>query len=271
MSVWSREEEAFENLPLERRAKIEIVSSAYASVFAEKAYLTMPITTGPRYYDVLDRYGVKTPAELERKRPGALREEIIIPNIEDGKALAARIKNSYDVDALIVPGIFEGRAEQWTQEEYMVLWLRLIGGPVKHLFLSDGWEYSNGGAIECCYGLARELGQAGDIESTLREWSKGVHTVLGISDSEGGMEIIRAAARLKEAIQNLRKRGYDTAVLLRELAGLVALAWTGASFAHTTYHFERVVESAVDVGADKLLEWVSFREDIDVGCFRLRK
>jgi hypothetical protein len=108
MSLFSREELTFQQLSSDRQANIEIVCSAYESMFCEKAYLTMPITTGKRYYDLLDKYGVRTIEELEKKRPGALREEVILPNIEEGKNLAKRIQPEI-CDALIVPGIFEAR------------------------------------------------------------------------------------------------------------------------------------------------------------------
>src|SRR5438105_1504960 len=99
MSLWTREEELHQTLPLEKQVEVEVVGSALAAVFAEKAYLTMPVTTGKRYYEVLDRYEVKSVEALEAKMPGALREEIILPNIEDGIALGAKIRKNRDIDA----------------------------------------------------------------------------------------------------------------------------------------------------------------------------
>lgn len=146
MSLWTREEQWFQAMPPERQANIEIVSSAYASLFADKAYFTMPVTTGRRYYDVLDRYGVKSVDELERIRPGALREEIILPNIEEGKNFASKIREDHELDAIVVPGVFEARKQRWSQEEYMVLWLRFITAsatalPEPRVGVFQRWRY----------------------------------------------------------------------------------------------------------------------------------
>ena len=148
MGLWKRREERlFDALPDDRRANIEVVVSAYDSVLAGKAYLTMPVTTGRRFYDVLDHYGVRTIDDLERRRPGALRDEIILPNLEEANRFAAALVTGAP---LVVPGVFEARRQRWGQDEYMILWLRVITGSVTELWLSDGWEYLTGGAMEFC-------------------------------------------------------------------------------------------------------------------------
>ena len=147
MGLARREDIDFAGMAPDRQANVEIVSSAYASIPGHKAYLTMPVTTGRRYYEVLDRHGVRTVAELEAGRPGALRDEVILPNIEEANALAERVLGRTALP-LVVPGVFEARKQRWGQEEYMCLWMRLITGRVREVHLSDGWEYSNGGAAE---------------------------------------------------------------------------------------------------------------------------
>lgn len=220
--MWTREEEMFQNLSPEKQASIEIVSSAYASVFAEKAYLTMPVTTGKRFYDVLDHYNVKSVEELEQKRPGALREEIIIPNIEEGKALAAKIRHDNQIDALVVPGIFEARKQRWTQEEYMVLWLRFINSSAQEVYLSDGWEYSNGGAIEFVRALALRNGFV--HRDTKPAWPP--KWIPDIYDHNGnGIELEKGIHKLMEAIADLNRRGYDTTTLRHEASLVETFMW----------------------------------------------
>jgi hypothetical protein len=112
MAIWRRDL-MLKGLPEDRLTNIEIVSSAYASVIGNKAYLTMPITTGERYYKVLDRYHVRDVETLEWLWPGALLEEIILPNLEEGKIFAQKLAPEIDA-MLICPGIFEARKQHWT-------------------------------------------------------------------------------------------------------------------------------------------------------------
>lgn len=259
MSIWTREEEAFKNLPPERQANIEIVSSAYASVFAQKAYLTMPVTTGKRYYDVLDRYGVKSVEELEQKRPGALREEIIIPNIEEGKALAARIRQDNEIDALVVSGIFEARKQRWTQEEYMVLWLRFITSSASAVYLSDGWAYSNGGAIEFVRALAKSYRLVGEAAQNFDH----SRPTIEIYNHRGErVDFYEGAIRLYEAIRDLQQRGYGSDVLRDEFALLEGILW------HVFHSDEIRSVSAVTVFAHRWDKVTNSLSLLDIGANR---
>ncbi|OGG47544.1 hypothetical protein A2671_00645 [Candidatus Kaiserbacteria bacterium RIFCSPHIGHO2_01_FULL_49_13] len=212
MGLWNREQIAFASLTPDRQANIEIVLSAYHSVFVDKAYLTMPVSTGKRFYDVLERYGVRNVEELEKKRPGALREEIIVPNLEDGKKFAERFGRR-DV-ALIVPGIFEARKQKWSQDEYMILWLRLITSSVKELHLSEGWEYSNGGAMEFVRGLHIQFRFLEEREDRMP-----------LYDHKGNpVTIEEGAAKLAAAIGDLDRRGFDSQELRQKLSLIAGIA-----------------------------------------------
>ncbi len=225
MGLWRREEEIFRSLPKDRKANIEIVFSAYESMRGDKAYLTMPITAGKRLYDTLDRYGVKTKEELERVRPGALLEEVIIPNIEAGKLFAEKIEGRSL--PLVVPGIFEAQQHRWSQEEYMILWLRLITGSVKELYLADGWEYSTGGVMEFFRAMMIHHGHFTKDQGWLPVFENG-----SLIPIEWG------ARRIAEAIKDLRKRGYNTDKLRHELGQVIGLAVYGAiSNRDTTYNY----------------------------------
>jgi hypothetical protein len=247
----TREEQWFQDLSSDRQANIEIVSSAYASVFADKAYLTMPVTTGRRYYDVLDRYGVKTVAELEQKLPGALRNEIILPNIEEGMILAAKIQCEQNEDALVVPGVFEARKQRWSQEEYMVLWLRFITDSAQSLYLTEGWEYSNGGAIEFTRALAKQYRFVGTL-THFDSWSIRAMVIYDHAGNE--VEVVGAAAKLVEAICDLTTRGFDTATLRRELGLIGGLTWYMADLCRNASHANKVCDLLDSVGVETSLE-----------------
>ncbi len=210
---WLREEIDYEALPPERRDNIDVVASAYASVQAPLSYLTMPVTTGRRYYEVLDRHGVATLADLEARRPGALRDEVILPNVEEsvalGRAIAARTGQ-----VVIVPGVFEARRQRWSQAEYMVLWLRLITRDVACVHLSPDWEYSNGGAVEYARATLVRHGRA-----------PGRETAMAVVDHEGRDVPLDAGVRaLVAAARDLTRRGHDASVLTREAGRLGGFA-----------------------------------------------
>lgn len=213
MGLARREELDFAAMTPERQANIEIVSSAYASMPGHKAYLTMPVTSGRRYYEVLDHHGVKTVAELEARKPGALREDVILPNIAEANELAERIVGRTALP-LVVPGVFEARRQRWTQEEYMCLWMRLIVGPIREVHLSDGWEYSNGGAAEFARAILIRFRcideRPGDMQ---------------VYDHTGDvMTLERGCSMLATSIEDLRGRDYGTDGLSRELGRLAGFA-----------------------------------------------
>ncbi len=212
MGLWRREEKIFQALPDDRKANIEIVFSAYRSMQCDKAYLTMPVTSGKRYYEVLDRHGVKSIDELEKKKPGALREEIIIPNIDEANSFAKLIDGV--ALPLVVPGVFEARKQRWGQDEYMVLWLRVLTSSIKELWLIDDWEYSNGGAMEFCRGIMLQYRFIEERTDRFAIYDRHRNPV----------SLVDGAKRLASAISDLTRRGYDTAKLKVELSQLAGVA-----------------------------------------------
>ena len=221
---WTKEERDFAAFPPDRQANIEIVSSAYASMLSAsgRAYLTMPVTSGRRYYEVLERHGATGIDGLLKAAPDALREEIILPNIAESVALAEAVAARIGIP-LVVPGVFEARRQRWTQDEYMCLWMRLITGSVGEVHLCDGWEYSNGGAAEFARAtLVRHACLPG------REARMDVYDHLGRS-----VAIEEGCERLAAASSDLRRRGFATEALDRELSRLSGFA---AMVAHGDRH-----------------------------------
>ena len=125
----TREDFLFQELPDDRKAIIEVILTCYKSIsfknLLENAYVTMPISTGKLQYQVFDRYGVKNIDELKKKQPDALYHEIILPNIEMGKKFVESIGTDLEVP-IISPGMFEATRLRWTQNEYMILWLKVL-------------------------------------------------------------------------------------------------------------------------------------------------
>lgn len=79
----------------QRRHEIEVVLGSYESLLTDIAYLSVPITSGERLYRVLEENGVTTVADLSTRRPNALREEVIEPNITEAIAKAKRLAPAF--------------------------------------------------------------------------------------------------------------------------------------------------------------------------------
>lgn len=139
---------------------IDIVWSAYRSILSKEgqlAYVSTAITSGLLMYDQLDKHGFADADELKTKAPNILYDAIIKPNIEAGTALARLMAAKID-HPVVAPSVFEARKQRWSQDEYMAMWLKLIEENVGRIYMSRGWEYSNGGAEEFLHAVQMCLG-----------------------------------------------------------------------------------------------------------------
>lgn len=139
------------------RTQVNVVLSAFRAFRGDRrahvGYVTVPVTTGKRFYDVLTREGVLTREELAQKRGGAfMYEEIIKPNIDESIRLVDQLGLEED-RLFIAPSVFEAKALQWTDDAYMALWYRVIGEMAGKHVLVDGWGYSYGGVREVLFSL----------------------------------------------------------------------------------------------------------------------
>lgn len=202
-----------------RQAQIDVVTTAYASVVAKLSYLTMPVTAGKRLYELMEKYGVRSKAELEKIRPGILWEEVILPNVENGKQLAHKLHREQG-RSLVVPGIFDAQQFDWGQEDYMVLWLRFIVASAREIFLAPGWEYSTGGAMEFVQGMMIQ-----------HRFVARAEPIAVRNEMTSEVDLMTGALAIAYAIRDLRKRGFDERKLVREFTQLAHLAYTLAYLA----------------------------------------
>ncbi|MBT6690533.1 hypothetical protein HN903_01960 [archaeon] len=139
-----RETELLQNCSSEMIDNMHIVRSAYRSVMANNlTYVSMPITSGERFYDVLESYGVMDSAKLP---DGVLYNEIILPNIEKYTGIAQGIQDENPNRTVIAPSVFEAKKQRWSQEEYMYLWYWVLQDKISTGILAD--KFSNGGSEE---------------------------------------------------------------------------------------------------------------------------
>lgn len=149
--------DTYNRLTEDELANLGIVLGAYRSFRGNRrahiAYVSMPISSGKRLYDVFYEERVRTVRELTQKcGEDALWERVIRPNITDGITLADSLGKRENL-LFIAPSVFEARKWRWTQDAYMSLWYRVIGEMACKLVVMDGWEYSNGGVDEVLFAL----------------------------------------------------------------------------------------------------------------------
>lgn len=160
MSLLAPERDRLAKSSDEVRRTIDIVWSAYRSVLSKEgklAYVSTAITSGLRMYEVLDTLGLRSADELKEKHPAVLFDQVIRPNIEAGNEVAKVLAAKED-RPVVAPAIFEAKKQRWSQDEYMAMWLGMIEENVGAMFMSPGWEYSNGGAEEFLHAIQMALG-----------------------------------------------------------------------------------------------------------------
>lgn len=149
---------AYDRLTENELANLGVVMGAVRMLRGDRrghlAYVSMPITSGKRYFDVLTAHGVKSQDELAAKAgKGALYDLVIRPNVEEGVAYADRLGMAQKDLLFIAPSVFEAKKWRWSQDAYMSMWYRVLGEMVGNHFMMDGWEYSTGGVKEVLFSL----------------------------------------------------------------------------------------------------------------------
>ena len=147
---------AHERLTEDELGNLGVVLGAYRSFRGDRrkhlAYVSMPITSGKRCYEVFSEHGVTSLEELAAKcGKDAAYRLIIKPNIAEGIAFADRLGVERSDLLFIAPSVFEAKRWRWSQDAYMSLWYRVLGELTGKHFLMDGWEYSTGGVKEVMF------------------------------------------------------------------------------------------------------------------------
>jgi hypothetical protein len=132
--------------PYELRANDSTVAGRRSQgTFAgsQVAYLSGPITSGPRYIDALKNGASQSEFE-QIKRQNC--EEIIS---EVKKLRSQRHEIVIEPASLQFP--------EWSQSDYHALWERLIERHIRLVILMPGWQYSIGCAIEFAHASAHDI------------------------------------------------------------------------------------------------------------------
>lgn len=148
---------AYDRLTEQELTNLGVVLGAYRSLRGNRrkhlSYVSMPITTGKRFYDILSAAGLKDAKEFTEKfGKDALWKEIIKPNIDEGIKFADMLGKRDDL-IFIAPSVFEAKPWRWTEDAYMSLWYRVLGELAGRHDVIDAWEYSTGGVKEVFFSL----------------------------------------------------------------------------------------------------------------------
>lgn len=242
---------------LQKENDINLVLSAFRSFRSVEpvGYLSTPITTGVLFYEVLERYQVKTLEELTAIGSHILFEEIIRPNTGSGIILGDHLAKIWRLP-IIVPAVFEAKSQRWTQDDYMYIWYQVIKEMVGHTIMRDGWQYGNGcieefvHSIETQFRLLLTSQVADDFPQYVPvdlfpdrfadQKIEFPEETMKITDQRGfGIAIDQGIVQITEAIIDLSRRGFRVKQLLSSLMQLVGLArsvdWYVKSGQYKTY------------------------------------
>ena len=114
----------------------------------ELAYISVPITTGRRLYELRRNLNLSEPERLELA---------IAHNYLIGWEFTERLVGRLDCPVLF-PADMTPAHQIWDQADFQALWLSIIAEKCTQLHLVDGWQFSNGGCEEFTHVMQLRLG-----------------------------------------------------------------------------------------------------------------
>jgi hypothetical protein len=136
---------------------VQLVLITYRSILSPFAYASMPITSGHRLYQVLEKHGIETLDELMHNHSEIFHKEVVYPNSEDANKFAKSVKAKTKLP-MLAPAMFEANGQRWKPEEYMSLWLQVVAEKVREMYMIEDWQYSNGAAEEFARAIEAQFG-----------------------------------------------------------------------------------------------------------------
>lgn len=142
-----------------REAEIEAALQAFLSAGADRGvyYVSTPITTGRRELELMAKLGVRSRQELRAKFRDQWLEQVVSPNERDAVLQADLVTETFALGKVVVNPARISH-EHWSQDDYDLLWGRLIEEFPVTIVPVSGWEYSRGSRLEvqlaCSLGIA---------------------------------------------------------------------------------------------------------------------
>lgn len=231
--------ERTEDLPDAHKLQAQFALAAFATLKAKNVtYVSVPITSGPRLYDFIDRRGYKT-VEEAKSHPGKFFKEVVEPNLEQG------VEGShYWVEKLhgtvIAPAEFEGRLRRqwghidWGQDDFMGMWVPLIDEKVTNMVMLNGWEFSNGSGEEYLQAVLMQMGRRPRSDITIQDGEEG-----------SPIKLDEGIGLMANAFKNVLSRGIKPKNMAETL-GLLIEAERRFNIEQTTGHLIEPAASSPD-------------------------
>ena len=115
-------------------------------------YISTPISTGTRYVRWHQSFGLQVPKGSVDY--DAARRRIKDANLAAARSLTADVRERADGHLVIDPTAMD--IDGWEQRDYHLYWMEVISRYVHTVVFADGWQYSEGCAVE--FAIAAESG-----------------------------------------------------------------------------------------------------------------
>jgi hypothetical protein len=151
-------------------------------------YVSVPITSGRREFDLMERLGARTPAAARALDLDAWRDQVKAANERAAAQHVAAVRHRLPTDLVLNPAVLSKSG--WEQDDYNGLWIDVIERYAKRVIATPEWAWSRGARIEI--GAALFLG-------------RGVESVDGQSRSLADL-----VAEVRACSDELEGRGWST-------------------------------------------------------------
>lgn len=127
--------------------EIDSLLNVLGSVIVDHSgvYVSTPITSGRRFAD----WSSGRDFDVDLSHPETYQEflkEVLEPNSQHARKIINKLRSLFS-GALIDPTALKD-IDGWTQDDYRVLWAKVIKQYAGTVVFLDGWQYSNGCAYE---------------------------------------------------------------------------------------------------------------------------
>jgi len=183
--------------------EIEMTMTAFDCMLPDDAgiYCSSEITTGKRFYELLEKHDVKSKDNLKAKLGPKEFERVngafFDANVARGVAFAEKLRERGLIN-VVTPGPY--KASDFGQEHYLFLWEWFIRKKAYEVRFANEWEYSNG----CTF-----------------EYAVALHKGIPRLDYQGSpISLADAIEKVSNAVEELKAKGF-TVNKLEENLGLL--------------------------------------------------
>jgi hypothetical protein len=140
--------------------EIKMTMTAFDCMLPDDAgiYCSSEITTGKRFYELLEKHGVKSKDNLKAKLGDEefkrVDREFVKENVKRGVAFAEKLRERGLIN-VVTPGPYY--ASDFGQEHYLYLWESFIRKKAYEVCFANEWEYSNGCTFEYAVALNKGI------------------------------------------------------------------------------------------------------------------